>query len=81
MLFLIGFIAIVPGFMNTFLIVSLALDKRPDLPPLKRVPSSTEIITAYKEVASIKDTVCSLMKQTYEGPFAVTVINDWFGAG
>ena len=75
-LFLIGFIAIVPGFMNAFLMVALALYKRPGLPPLKRAPSVTVLAAAYNEEASIEDTVRSLMKQSYEGPFAVTVIND-----
>ena len=75
-LFLIAFIAIVPGFMNTFLMVVLALDKRPGLPPLKRAPSVTVLVAAYNEEASIEDTVHSLMKQTYAGPFAVTFIND-----
>lgn len=75
-LFLIGFIAIVPGFMNAFLMVALVLDKRPSVPPLKRAPSVTVLVAAYNEEASIEDTVRSLMKQSYEGPFAVTVIND-----
>jgi poly-beta-1,6-N-acetyl-D-glucosamine synthase len=75
-LFLIGFIAIVPGFMNAFLMVALVLDKRPRVPPLKRAPSVTVLVAAYNEEASIKDTVRSLMRQSYVGPFAVTVIND-----
>ena len=74
--FLIGFIAIVPGFMNTFLMVALALDKRPGLPPLNRAPSVAVLVAAYNEETSIEDTVRSLMKQSYAGPFAVTVIND-----
>jgi biofilm PGA synthesis N-glycosyltransferase PgaC len=62
--------------MNAFLMVALALDKRPGLPPLKRAPSVTVLVAAYNEEASIEDTVRSLMKQSYAGPFAVTVIND-----
>ena len=30
--FLIGFIAIIPGFMNAFIMAALALDKRPKVP-------------------------------------------------
>jgi biofilm PGA synthesis N-glycosyltransferase PgaC len=47
--FLIGFIAIVPRFMNTFLRVALVLDKRPRVPPLKRTPSVTVLMAAYNE--------------------------------
>ena len=75
-LFLIGFIAIVPVFMNAFFDGALALDKRPGLPPLNRAPSVTVLVAAYNEEASIEDTVRSLMKQSYAGAFAVTVIND-----
>ena len=78
-LFLIGFIAIVPGFMNAFLMVALVLDKPPCVPLLKRAPSVTVLVAAYNEEASIEDTVRSLMKQSYEGSFAVTVINDGSG--
>ncbi len=74
--FLIGFIAIVPGFMNAFIMVALALDKRPPVPVHAHYPSVTLLVAAYNEESSIEDTVRSLMRQTYPGTLHVTVIND-----
>ncbi len=74
--FLIGFIAIVPGFMNAFIMVALALDKRPLVPVHAHYPSVTVLVAAYNEESSIEDTVRSLMRQTYPGTLHVTVIND-----
>lgn len=74
--FLIGFIAIIPGFMNAFIVVALALDKRPLVPLRKDYPSVTVLVAAYNEAACIEDTVRSLMRQTYPGELHVTVIND-----
>ena len=58
--FLIGFIAIIPGFMNAFIMVALALDKRPRVPTHAHYPSVTILVAAYNEAASIEDTVRSL---------------------
>jgi biofilm PGA synthesis N-glycosyltransferase PgaC len=74
--FLIGFIAIIPGFMNAFIMVALAFDKRPAVPMHAHYPSVTVLVAAYNEAASIEDTVRSLMRQTYPGELQVTVIND-----
>lgn len=65
--FLIGFIAIIPGFMNAFIMVALAFDKRPTVPMHAHYPSVTVLVAAYNEAASIEDTVRSLMRQTYPG--------------
>lgn len=74
--FLIGFIAIIPGFMNAFIMVALALDKRPPLKYFDTYPGVTVLVAAYNEENSIEDTVRSLMKQTYLGELNVKVIND-----
>ena len=74
--FLIGFIAIIPGFMNAFIMVALALDKRPRVPLHAHYPSVTVLVAAYNEAESIEDTLRSLMRQTYPGELHVTVIND-----
>ncbi|MGI9150466.1 MAG: glycosyltransferase [Limnohabitans sp.] len=74
--FLIGFIAIIPGFMNAFIMVALALDKRPPVPTHSHYPSVTVLVAAYNEASSIEDTVRSLMRQTYPSDLHVTVIND-----
>lgn len=75
-IFLIGFIAIIPGFMNAFIMSALALDKRPNLPERTDYPGATVLIAAYNEASSIEDTVRSLMRQDYPGRLQVVVIND-----
>ncbi|MDE2401361.1 MAG: glycosyltransferase family 2 protein [Burkholderiales bacterium] len=70
-------IAIIPGFMNAFLVASLVLDKRPifkaDLPPL---PAITILVAAYNEAQNIAATVQSIALQQYAGGLQVIVIND-----
>ncbi len=70
-------IAIIPGFMNAFLVVSLLLDRRPDnhasTGPL---PGITILVAAYNEEASIASTIESIARQHYPGPMQVIVIND-----
>ncbi len=73
---LIGFIAIVPGFMNAFLMAALALDRRPKVKALETYPGVTVLVAAYNEEASIEDTVRSILRQDYPGPLQVIVIND-----
>ena len=48
-IFLIGGIAIVPGFMNSFLLCSLMLDKRPLRKPLAIYPPLTILVAAFNE--------------------------------
>lgn len=74
--FLIGFIAIVPGFMNAFIMVALALDRRPQLRHIETYPGVTVLVAAYNEAASIEETVTSLVQQNYPGPMQIIVIND-----
>ena len=74
--FIITFIAIVPGFMNAFLMAALALDRRPRVPPRDEHPGITVLVAAYNEAGSIEDTVRSILRQDYPGPLQVIVIND-----
>ncbi len=69
-------IAILPGFMNAFLVISLLLDRRPMHPPLDQYPEVTILIAAYNESASIVDTIKSIALQEYPGALHVIVIND-----
>jgi len=73
---LVGGIAIVPGFMNAFMITSLALDRRPPRKPLKNYPPLTILIAAYNEEASILDTLAGIQRQNYPASLQVIVIND-----
>lgn len=69
-------IAITPGFMNAFMVMSLALDQRPERKPLAAYPGITVLVAAYNEAASIADTLKSLHAQHYAGLLQVIVIND-----
>ncbi|WP_205665192.1 glycosyltransferase [Caldimonas tepidiphila] len=70
-------IAVMPGFMNAFLIVSLALDRRPGLrSTAQSLPGLTILVAAYNEQDSIASTVESIARQNYPGALQVVVIND-----
>ena len=75
-LFAVGGIALVPGFMNSFLIASLILDRRPPRMQPSRYPAVSILIAAYDEEASIADTLRSIANQDYPGAFEVIVIDD-----
>jgi biofilm PGA synthesis N-glycosyltransferase PgaC len=74
--FLIGFIAIVPGFMNSFLLASLALDHRPRRVHRGVYPPITVLIAAYNEEACIALTIESIRRQDYHADIHVIVVND-----
>jgi biofilm PGA synthesis N-glycosyltransferase PgaC len=74
--FLVYGIAIIPGFMNAFLAMSLILDKRPPHPALSVYPAITILVAAYNEEASIEETLISIDRQNYPGELQVIVIND-----
>jgi biofilm PGA synthesis N-glycosyltransferase PgaC len=70
-------IAIIPGFMNAFLVTSLLLDRRPRVREVQgEMPGIAILIAAYNEEASIVSTVESIAQQHYPGPLQVIVIND-----
>ncbi|MDR0997246.1 MAG: glycosyltransferase family 2 protein [Zoogloeaceae bacterium] len=70
-------IAVIPGFMNAFLVVSLLLDWRPKVHAnLARLPDITILVAAYNEEKSIAGTLHSLARQDYPGRFRVIVIDD-----
>ena len=70
-------IAILPGFMNAFLVTSLLLDRRPPIRvPTDYLPGITILIAAYNEQDNIASTIESIARQAYPGPLQVIVIND-----
>ncbi|WP_251372677.1 glycosyltransferase family 2 protein [Polynucleobacter sp. MWH-UH25E] len=74
--FLITMIAIVPGFMNAFVFISLLLDKRPKVIADQRYLPVTILIAAYNEAMSIEATLMSLIKQEYPEKIKIIVISD-----
>lgn len=75
-LFIISFIALIPGFMNMFACTSYFLDSQPEMLPLERYPKVTILIPAYNEEAHIVDTVRSALAQRYNGDIDIIVIDD-----
>jgi biofilm PGA synthesis N-glycosyltransferase PgaC len=69
-------IAILPGFMNAFLITGLILDHRPRRKSIEHYPEITILVAAYNEESSILSTLQSIELQNYPGHFEVIVIND-----
>lgn len=69
-------IAILPGFMNAFLVMGLLLDRRPRRSWEHQLPGITVLVAAYNEEESILATLTSLDKQEYPAPLQVIVIND-----
>lgn len=74
--FAVGGIAIIPGFMNAFLLSSLLMDRRPPRVALASYPGLTILVAAYNEAGSIAGTIESIEKQSYPGPYEVIVIDD-----
>lgn len=75
-IFAVGGIALIPGFMNAFLVASLLLDRRPRRAEPLAYPGITILIAAYNEAGSIADTLRSIERQHYPGPFEVILIDD-----
>lgn len=73
---IIGGIAYVPGWINTFLIVSLLIDRQPYLAEESPKEPITLLVSAYNEEIGIYDTLQYLANQDYEGELKVIVINN-----
>jgi poly-beta-1,6-N-acetyl-D-glucosamine synthase len=70
-------IALVPGWLNAFLVFSLALDRPPALRVLDDgLPPVTILVAAYNEEARIAETLESIRALDYPAPVSVIVIDD-----
>lgn len=75
-IFIIAFIAYVPGFMNAFLISTILLDRRPQRRALARYPALTVLIACYNEAGNVANTVRSMARQDYAGAVRVLIMDD-----
>jgi biofilm PGA synthesis N-glycosyltransferase PgaC len=75
-LFIITFVAYVPGFMNAFLIASVLMDRRPERRHLDRYPGISILVACYNEEASISSTIGSIAAQGYSGVMQVLILDD-----
>lgn len=72
----ITFIALIPGFMNAFLLAAYILDKQPPITRLNSYPSISILIAAYNEADSIQQTLLSILEQHYANTIEIIVIDD-----
>ncbi len=75
-LFLVAAIALVPGFMYAFHMVSLIIDRRPPQKHPHQYPALTVLIAAYNEEDQIQGCIESVLKQEYPGVLEVIVVDD-----
>ncbi len=75
-LFVIAFIAYVPGFMNAFLISSILMDRRPERRQLDHYPGISILVACYNEGPNIAATIGSLADQGYAGAMQVLILDD-----
>lgn len=75
-IFVISFIAYVPGFMNSFLISSILLDRRPARSKLQHYPDISILVACYNEAENITKTITSLALQDYPGRMDILILDD-----
>ncbi len=75
-IFVITFIAYVPGFMNAFLITTILLDRRPERRIPDHYPDLSILVACYNESACIAGTIQSLAQQEYPGRLEVLILDD-----
>lgn len=75
-LFVLTFIAYVPGFMNAFLLISLVLRPSSRRETPAQWPSITILIAAYQEEKLIGETLRSIAALEYPGKLEILVLDD-----
>ncbi|WP_088072709.1 glycosyltransferase family 2 protein [Gottfriedia luciferensis] len=73
---IIGGIAYVPGYMSTFLVISLIIDKQPNFKNEFPMDPVTVLVAAYNEEGAIFNTLKYVSEQDYTGEIHVIVINN-----
>jgi biofilm PGA synthesis N-glycosyltransferase PgaC len=75
-IFVIGGLAIVPGYLNAHLVSSLMVDRPPPLRFDLEFPAVTLVIACYNEEDSIADTLIHAGRSDYPGPLRIVVADD-----
>ncbi|WP_419420196.1 glycosyltransferase family 2 protein [Legionella sp. D16C41] len=73
---LIFFMALLPGFMNMFLILAYILDKRPKYKPIEDWINISILVPSFNEEASIKTTIDNILNQDYPGEIEIIAIDN-----
>ena len=75
-LFIVSFIAILPGFFNSFLFFGLMFDRRPKVSALNVYPAITILIAAFNEAKTLPLTLESIFRSPYPGELEVILVDD-----
>lgn len=75
-IFLVTFVALVPGFNYIFMFFSLLFDKKNKKTCINNEPDVTILIPVYNAKECIKDTICSIRNQKYCGNIYINIIDD-----
>ena len=75
-IFFVGGLALVPSLMNMFVLVSLLTDRRPPRRALAKYPALSVLMYVRDQAQSIAETIESIRRQEYPGPFEVILIDD-----
>ncbi|WP_088043616.1 glycosyltransferase [Bacillus sp. EAC] len=75
-IFIISGIAYIPGYMSSFLVVSLLFDRQPTFKNESPTDPVTLLIAAYNEEGAIFNTIKYVAEQDYKGDIHVIVINN-----
>ncbi|MGN1383977.1 MAG: glycosyltransferase [Clostridia bacterium] len=75
-IYLVLFIALIPGFMFVFMLISLLWDKKVKKSCMPKEEDVTILVPVYNAKASIKETIESIRKQKYCGNIYVNIIDD-----
>jgi biofilm PGA synthesis N-glycosyltransferase PgaC len=75
-LFILIFVAYIPGLMNMFVVVTMISDRRPHRHTLENYPPVSVLVACYNEGEHIRDTLISLSKESYSGKLEIIVIDD-----
>ena len=74
--YLVTFIALIPGFNFVFMFISLLFNKKDKKPCMKNEKDVTILIPVYNGKNSIKETIESIQKQKYCGNIFINIIDD-----
>src|SRR5687767_13138394 len=73
---IIFFIALLPGFLNAHMVMSVVLDKPRPVPLDIDFPAISLLIAAYNEEKSISGTLQAIRGQDYPAPIEILVVDD-----
>ena len=75
-IYLVLFIALIPGFIYIFMLISLLWNKKEKKTNKKKEEDVTILIPMYNAKKSIKETIESINKQKYCGKIYINIIDD-----